>query len=427
MDPGGVSASGDLDGLLEALDEADAALRALYRQLADDPDLAGENEPKLKELHGKRLDLAQRVGLAALARRRVSQVVQSEGVPSDVEVSSKAADGSSAVSGTIAESEPVSEKTPTPSAPASDAQLAQWKSTARSNGLGSGLRTAPSPATAWPLVLHELMETVGPPRDFETTVATIEEIDALDEASTGERQELWRRLPRHVQQLWLSMLVARTRVLKEAPSWTETKDRLKEINGRYPPWAKAHTPGHVNGMQLKHEPMQGSWAQDARHYWDALADLLGEELVAVPHEAAKRKPKRAVSDEEDTPDMEPAWPLLPLVRGRKAVILGGDPREPNRERLERAFQFASLEWPSIEGPRKVEAAVERIRRGTYGVVLVLQPFVAHQQATPIIEAAKDAGVPWAIVEGYGIASVRLGLERFLGGSHGDADDARRAP
>ena len=78
-----------------------------------------------------------------------------------------------------------------------------------------------------------------------------------------------------------------------------------------------------------------------------------------------------------------------------------------------------MEWPSIEGPRKVEAAVERIRRGTYGVVLVLTPFVFHHQSTPIIEAAKDAGVPWAIVEGYGIATVRLGLERFLGGCHLD--------
>jgi hypothetical protein len=47
---------------------------------------------------------------------------------------------------------------------------------------------------------------------------------------------------------------------------------------------------------------------------------------------------------------------------------------------------------------------------------------ASQQSNPIIEAAKESGVPWAIVEGYGIATVRLGLERFLGGSRGDAHD-----
>jgi hypothetical protein len=27
-----------------------------------------------------------------------------------------------------------------------------------------------------------------------------------------------------------------------------------------------------------------------------------------------------------------------------------------------------------------------------------------------------SGVPWALVDGYGLAAVKLGLERFLGGS-----------
>ena len=166
-------------------------------------------------------------------------------------------------------------------------------------------------------------------------------------------------------------------------------------------------------MQLKHEPMHGSWARDARHYWDALRDLLGEELVRpVPSARKKEKPHHV---EDDAPDIDPTWRLLPLVRGRKAVILGGDRREPNRERLERAFQLASLEWPSIDGPRKVESVAESIRGGGYGLVLVLQPYVAHKQANPIIEAAKETSVPWALVEGYGVAAVRLGLERFLGG------------
>src|SRR5258708_36257909 len=60
----------DVDALLVELEEADDAVRALYRELAADPDLAGEYEPRLKDLHARRLDLAQRVGLASLARRR---------------------------------------------------------------------------------------------------------------------------------------------------------------------------------------------------------------------------------------------------------------------------------------------------------------------------------------------------------------------
>jgi|HubBroStandDraft_1064217.scaffolds.fasta_scaffold670469_1 hypothetical protein len=39
----------DLDTLLEALDRADTAVRALYRQLADDPDLAAEYDAELRD------------------------------------------------------------------------------------------------------------------------------------------------------------------------------------------------------------------------------------------------------------------------------------------------------------------------------------------------------------------------------------------
>jgi hypothetical protein len=52
---------------------------------------------------------------------------------------------------------------------------------------------------------------------------------------------------------------------------------------------------------------------------------------------------------------------------------------------------------------------------TYDIVLVLQPFVAHKQSNAIIDAAKETSVPWALVQSYGIAAVKLGLERFLGG------------
>jgi hypothetical protein len=60
----------DLDALLEALDVADAAVRALYLKLADNPDLAPEYGPGLRELQRKRVELAQQVGVAALAQWR---------------------------------------------------------------------------------------------------------------------------------------------------------------------------------------------------------------------------------------------------------------------------------------------------------------------------------------------------------------------
>ena len=115
------------------------------------------------------------------------------------------------------------------------------------------------------------------------------------------------------------------------------------------------------------------------------------------------------------PAIDPAWPLLPIVRGRKAVIVGGDPREPNRERLERAFRLESLDWPAIYGQRKVHSTVESIRAHGYGLVLVLAPLISHKQADAIIHAAKETSVPWALALGYGVSAIKLALERFLGG------------
>ncbi len=115
------------------------------------------------------------------------------------------------------------------------------------------------------------------------------------------------------------------------------------------------------------------------------------------------------------PAIDPAWRLFPLVCGRDAVIVGGDPREPNRERLERAFRFASLDWPAIYGDRKVQSTAASIRRHGYGLVLVLAPFISHKQADAIILAAKETPVPWALALGYGVSAVKLALERFLGG------------
>jgi hypothetical protein len=60
----------DLDTLLEALDRAETAARALYRQLADNPDLAAEYDAGLRERQRKRLDLAQQVGVDVKDGRR---------------------------------------------------------------------------------------------------------------------------------------------------------------------------------------------------------------------------------------------------------------------------------------------------------------------------------------------------------------------
>ena len=102
------------------------------------------------------------------------------------------------------------------------------------------------------------------------------------------------------------------------------------------------------------------------------------------------------------------------------MIVGGEPRELSRERLEAYLQLDALDWPAIDGPRKVEAVAQRISKGAYDLVLVLQHLVAHKESNRVIEAAREAKTRWALVESYGVTAVKLGLERFLGGPRNGA-------
>jgi hypothetical protein len=308
----------DLDAPLEALDEADNAVRALYLKLAEDPDLAPEHEGVLRELHAKRAELAHRVGLAALAEWRAAHAAveptatamatttplheepvvaaavehESNGVasweavphepstpasppePEPTPSGAETAAVASVDSAPVAESPPSS--APISSPPASDAQLAEWKRAVESRGLRSTLKSSAPPQRPWGVNLHEMMCLLGPPEvDLNDSVALLEELDALDEVATPERQKLWVRLPIEVQKRWLSHLVARTRAIREHPSSERILERLKRIRGVYPEWAREYVPGHINGLQLKHAPIHGTWAKDAEDHWRALDGALG--------------------------------------------------------------------------------------------------------------------------------------------------------
>jgi hypothetical protein len=260
------------------------------------------------------------------------------------------------------------------------------------------------------------MEVLGAERDLDLQVH--EEIDALDLVSLEPHVTQWSALPRDVQRLWLGLVVARTRAVKCVAALSEKqRARVRSIISRYPPWATAHQPGHVHGLRLNHDPKDGTWTNDARRLRTLLRE--GPLVPRQPQRTSKSAVTRAKpAEDDDSSDdsdrrIDPAWPLWPIVRGRRAVIVGGDPREPNRARLERLFELSSLEWPDIAGPRKVDSVVARIKRGTVDLVVVVGGLVDHKQSAPIIAAAKDSRIAWALAESYGVASVKAGLERFL--------------
>jgi len=421
----------ELDACLADLDRADLAVRALYRNLADNPDRAPEYDEGLRELLAKRLELARSAGLAALAAWRAS-TASADAASTSIDTTASADPLPSPAGGpepeTAALTPPTSEPEdahavaatnadPSPLAPpppASDAQLAQWKEAVQTKGLGGPLASGPSAQRPWGINLHEMMSILGPlDVDLNDSFALLDELDALDAVATDERQKLWVRFPIEVQKLWLSHLVARTRAIREHPASDAMMDRLKKIRSVYPQWARDYVPGHVNGLQLKHAPLRATWANDADDHWRALTDVVGSELPTARRSPPTRKKKDRVAVESEPVAVEPDWPLLPIVRGKTAILVGGAPREPNRDRLETYLRLATLEWPLVDGPRKVEAVAQRIARGAYDLVVVNQALISHPEAERILDAAKASRTRWAIVEGYGPAAVRQGIERFL--------------
>ena len=135
--------------------------------------------------------------------------------------------------------------------------------------------------------------------------------------------------------------------------------------------------------------------------------------------------RRAIRDDAEAADEEAGtgeraqmpddWAWWTRTRGRRAVMVGGSPRELNRARLEQTFQFASLEWEGTEFKRNsLQALRNRVSAGGIDLVLVLRSFVGHDADQILLPACRERGIDWVHVEqGYGTARVRAAIERFL--------------
>lgn len=120
-------------------------------------------------------------------------------------------------------------------------------------------------------------------------------------------------------------------------------------------------------------------------------------------------------DDDKAPLLPSDWAWWGRTRHRRGVIVGGDPREPNRERLEKTFGFGELDWVGTEFKRNdLQTVRDRVRAGTIDIVIILGSFVGHDADEVILPAARECGVDWVHVDkGYGVVRVRRAIERFL--------------
>ncbi|HND28786.1 MAG TPA: hypothetical protein PLA94_02270, partial [Myxococcota bacterium] len=146
-----------------------------------------------------------------------------------------------------------------------------------------------------------------------------------------------------------------------------------------------------------------------------------QELLDSPDFRSLRRAIRNAAEEEEhtgeetEPELPEDWRWWARTRGRSVVIVGGDPREPNRLRIKDAFRMAELDWESAEFKRNsLQTVRDRVRAGKVDLVIMLGAFVGHDADDVILPACRDRGVDWVHVDkGYGIVRIRHAIERFL--------------
>jgi hypothetical protein len=241
---------------------------------------------------------------------------------------------------------------------------------------------------------------------------------------------------------------------------------------------RTHQPGFVHGLGRHHTAERGTWSADARALWHELAEratILADEPalnperelraleqllearadvdqvvaqldVAVAAGVGQEDPRlvrllqpwpevvkfarfktlrRAIRATEEAEDGEVEehtsgpptdWAHWQVVKERRAAILGGTPREMARARIERTFALGELTWVQVDQHKQLDSMAAWIRAGGVDLLLLLQSFASHKASDKLVEACRDAGVPFVPIEhGYGIARIQRAIEEHVGG------------
>jgi hypothetical protein len=298
----------------------------------------------------------------------------------------------------------------TPS-PVSEQDVRQWAARYRDR--------PPPPQVSAAVVLHALLDRIGPPPDDLGLETRDHEVDRLEHGTSEDTLREVRLLPNEVQRAYLRLLTARLNAVRAVVGADViTRERVGRLLGIIRDYTREHRPGAVFGLSRDHEPKSGTWEGDARYLWHRLVrddDDAPVSRSAPIHSSSRRSAETEAEDaeERESPGPEQDWPLWPFVRDRTVLMVGGAPRESARVRIAHTFAIRELVW-SADDPRKAQSAEARILSGGYELVLVLLRFMSHATNEKLLHACGTRDVPYVPVEhGYGVASIRRSLERFL--------------
>jgi hypothetical protein len=271
----------------------------------------------------------------------------------------------------------------------------------------------PKVTTSTPVeVVREALEAIGP---VPKTLTTPEAIVRRDRVQRLTRDlSAWQHLAAAQQLDLLTLVGAFSRALQERHG--------QEMGGVFvllKVFSEREQPGFVHGLARKHTPRHGHWLEDARRAERSLRHWLGDDLKVGP---AATSSQVTSSDPETDPESfagpEASWPWWSCTRDRRAVLVGGSPRDSYQRRLQQVFGFASLDW--VDGEvRRIRNLGRSIEHGGLDLVLIVRQFTSHKNSIKILEACKLRGVPFATIDhGHGVRGVQSAIERFLPAPNG---------
>jgi hypothetical protein len=278
--------------------------------------------------------------------------------------------------------------------------------------------------------LRLLLERVGEPPVGTSEIELIDELDRLDDISVDENLERWHKLARTTQRTWLAQLVSRGRAVREAVMHSPSmRQRVREILVRFPTFASSVQPGFINGMSPDHGPVGESWRADAMVHLEDLRAIAGLQRPGAKAEglraASSRRPKKP-RERSSEPGIEVPAHIRARLADMRVLLFGGTPREDARANLEQSFGMSSLQWPESAKPRRLDAIIASVARGSYDLILVTR-LVHHHESGRLVDAARSADVPFAFIEtGYGVAAVQRAIESALDLGDGDSGAAAGA-
>jgi len=137
-------------------------------------------------------------------------------------------------------------------------------------------------------------------------------------------------------------------------------------------------------------------------------------LQPIPDNRAMMRLRHAVrdaiapiEDSDEGLDIEPDWGWWVHTRGKRALIVGGTPRDAVRDTIERAFGFSAVRWTDLDTARRLLAASD------VDMLLVMDRWLDDVVEADLLPIARARSIPFVHVDhGSSVALVKSAIERF---------------